>query len=277
MTKPRISVLMGGMIACAALGVAAVGQDAAPPARAPAEPADPRVAEILTRLEEREVPDLRGRVTWTVQYVVEEEPLRKFGRIWYKRKDPVPVFKVEFDTKIVGSRKEKEFGETHVFDGRWYTEMNSETRTITQRELRREKDASNPYRLGEGAFPLPFGQKKEDILREFEVRRVAEKKDDPAETDHLELTPRKDSSLYDKYEMIDFWVAREGPTSGLPVQIRASKLDPTGVVNSRITVTFRDVELNTGFADTEFRIEPPAGYDTQVISLDEAPGEIRRD
>lgn len=284
MTTPRITVRFGGIIALAAFAVAASAQNATDSAQGLPEAAerkatagDVRVDEILTRLEERDVPDLRSRVTWVVQYVVEEEPLRKMGRIWYKRKQPVPVFKVQFDTKIVGSRKEKDFGETHLFDGRWYTEMNSETKTITQRELRRETDTSNPYRLGEGAFPLPFGQKKADILREFDVRRIESKKGDPEETDHIELHPKKDSSLYDTYEMIEFWVERSGKNAGLPIQMRASKLDPTGTVNSRITVTFSDVELNSGFADTEFRVEPPPGYDAQMIPLDEPPRDADRD
>jgi hypothetical protein len=248
--------------------------DGAPRARAQDQPAvaprlDPLVDKILTRLEEREVHDLRAKVKWELTYVVEEqeEPDRKFGTIWYKAGKPVARFKVHFDTKIVGTSKRK-LDEEHLFDGRWYVELQSRTKMVTRREIRREGEKSNPYKLGEGAFPLPFGQKKADILAEFEVERLAEKVGDPPATDHLRLTPRPNTTTGRTYKSLEFWVARTGAHAGLPVKVLAGKKGGTGTVKSYITITFSEIELNSGFARNVFKIELPNGYEESVERLD---------
>lgn len=231
---------------------------------------DPVVDKILTRLENREVGDLHARVSWELRYVLdlEEDADKKLGRIWYAEADPVPRFLVDFDKQISGNRIRK-LDEKHLFDGRWYVELQSRTKTVTRREVRKEEDRGNPYRIGEGVFPLPFGQKKEDILREFEVRRVTKSgPDDPKNADHLQLRPREGSSTAQSYKQLDFWIAQEGKHAGLPVKVVTAKKDGTGKVNSFLTLTFDDIELNKGFSQKIFRIETPPGYEEYVEKLE---------
>lgn len=259
----------GGIILTLGLCVACLGADdreQKPPAAAEI---DPVVDRILTSIEQREVRELRAKIVWELTYAVEEEEDsdRKFGTIWYKHGSLSARFKVHFDTKIVGSTRRK-LDEQHLFDGRWYTELQSRTKTITRREIRRADDTGDPYKLGEGPFPLPFGQKKADILAEFEVSHVAAKKSDPPETDHLRLKPRPDTNTGRTYKTVDFWVARAGDIKGLPVKVVAGKKDGTGAVNSYITITFRDVRLNAGFDEGVFKIETPSGYESIVERLE---------
>jgi hypothetical protein len=259
---------VAGMIIILAAGVAVRGQ---PPPVTPASAAelDPLVDKILTRLERRAVHDLRAKLKWELTYAIEEdeETDAKFGTIWYKQEQPVSRFKVHFDTKITGSRKQA-LNEEHLFDGRWYVELQSLTKTVTRREIRREGATSDPYKLGEGAFPLPFGQKKADILAEFEVTRVPPKRHDPPESDHLHLVPRAGTNTGRTYKTLDFWVARAGDHAGLPVKVVAGKKDGTGAVNSYIEITFRDVELNTGFSTSVFKIDVPRDYEEIVERLE---------
>ena len=238
----------------------------------PAPPLDPEVDKILTRLEQRNVHDLRAKLKWVLRYVIEddEEPDVKLGTIWYKQTEPVAKFKVQFDAKLAGTRK-RNLDEQHLFDGRWYVECQSQTKTITRREIYRPDEKINPYKLGEGAFPLPFGQKKADILREFEVHRLDSKTDDPPDTDHLRLIPRPDTSTGRTYKTLDFWVSRASDLSGLPVKVVAGKKDGTGAVNSQIEITFSDVQLNLGLSDTVFEIATPSGYEEVVERLDDVP------
>lgn len=240
------------------------------PTTAPAAALDPEVDKILTRLEGREVRDLRAKLKWVLNYEIEadEEPDTKLGTIWYKQSEPSPKFKVKFDTKLAGSRK-RDLDEEHLFDGRWYVEMQSQTKTITRREIYRPDEKVNPYKLGEGAFPLPFGQKKADILAEFDVGRIEPKSDDPPDTDHLRLIPRPDTNTGRTYKTLDFWIARTGHLSGLPLKVVAGKKDGTGAVNSRIEISFTDVELNPGLAEGVFVINTPAGYEEVVERLEE--------
>jgi len=232
---------------------------------------DPRVERILTRLENRSVHDLRARVKWDLEYALGDKQT-KFGRIWYRVFDPVPRFKVRFDRKVAGTRADK-LNEQHLFDGRWYIELQSETKTLTRREIRRADDKSDPYKLGEGAFPLPFGQTKANIRREFEVLLIpANEKKDPKGTDHLKLTPRLGTRTAEQYKWVDFWIDRDGKYAGLPIRVRAAKRDGTGKVNSQITIAFSEIELNTGFDVGVFEIAKPPGYHEEVIPLDPPGG-----
>ncbi len=258
-----VSILIVGLVSVAVRPAA--GQVAA--SSAPA--IDPRIDRILTRLEQRHVSDLRARVVWELSYAVEEDTDtdRKFGQIWYKEQQPTARFKVRFDRKVVGNRQQK-LDEEHLFDGRWYVELQSRTKTVTRREIRRPDDKRNPYKLGEGAFPLPFGQKKADILREFEVRLIPPRKSDPPDTDHLRLIPRPGSETGRTYKTLDFWIVRSGRLSGLPVKVVAGKKDGSGALNSYITVSFSDVELNVGLSGSIFKIETPPGYEEIVERLE---------
>jgi hypothetical protein len=257
-----------GMIAVLATCVAAWAQSK------PADNADldPIVDKILTRLEARQVNDLRAKVRWELTYAIEEDEDAdiKFGEIWYKQVEPVAKFLVHFDAKIVGNSRRK-LDEKHMFDGRWYTELQSRTKTITRREIRRADEPGDPYRIGEGPFPLPFGQKKADILREFTVTRVPPAKGDPPATDHLKLVPREGASTGQTYKVIDFWVAQQGPAAGLPIKVRTAKKDGTGRVNSYITITFDRIQLNTGFSGSIFKIAKPPGYEYYEEKLEPIP------
>jgi hypothetical protein len=253
-----------GIIAVLAVGVTAWGQV---PVSGPV--LDPTVDRILTRLETRQVHDLRAKVSWKLRYVVdtEEDALTKQGEIWYRQDEPVARFLVRFDRKIVGGRAHK-LDERHLFDGRWYVEMNSETKTFTRREIRREGDPTNPYRLGEGPFPVPFGQKKQDVLKEFDVALVPPMASDPPQTDHLRLTPRPGSKTGESYRVVDVWIAQEGPIAGLPIKVESVKLDPGGQVNSFLTITFEDARLNQGFSTSVFELAPPPGFDQHEERLE---------
>jgi hypothetical protein len=249
-----------GMIAILAGCVAAGGQVASAPTTAPAA-LDPEVDRILTRLEERRVQDLRARVAWRQEYIndTEEDWVTKRGEIWYQKSEPVAKFAIHFTEKLTGTRRDP-LDERHVFDGCWYIEADARTKTVERREVRKPNDPTNPYKVGEGVFPLPFGQKKDDILREFSVAKIAPENSDPAGTDHLRLIPREGTKTGQSYKQLDFWVEREGPTAGLPSKVRVAKLRGTGQLDSHITFTFSDAQLNTGFSTSVFEFKTPSGY-----------------
>ena len=259
------------MIIALALGVAAGAQTSAPVSQpATSQSAlDPEVDQILSRLEERQVQDLHARVAWRQEFVNDapEDWLTKQGEIWYQKAEPVAKFLIRFTEKITGTRRDK-LDEQHMFDGCWYVKVESRTKTVERHEIRHANDAVNPYKVGEGVFPLPFGQKKADILREFDVHKVAPEPSDPPNTDHLHLVPRQGTRTGQNYKQLDFWIDREGPTAGLPIKVRVAKITGTGQLDSCIVITFSDAQLNTGFSSSIFDIKTPAGYTVTEERLD---------
>jgi hypothetical protein len=257
------------MIPAVAVVVAARAQTATrPAASAPASQSvaaqanlGPDVDRILTRLEERQVRDLHAQLAWRQEYVIdpEEDWVLKRGEIWYQKTEPVAKFFIRFTEKITVDRRDK-LDERHLFDGCWYVEANDRTKTVERREIRKPNDPGDPYKVGEGVFPLPFGQKKADILREFEVQKLPLEEKDPPNTDHLRMLPRQGTRTGESYKQLDFWIDRQGPTAGLPTKVRVAKIDGTGKLNSYITITFTDAKLNTGFSGSIFELKTPPGY-----------------
>lgn len=256
---------------------------AASPASAPAQsqPAggvdDPQVERILNRLEERDIRDVSARVIWKRAFLADlgSPPDELLGVIQYRDSRPTPKFIVAFETLIEGGRK-RPLVEKHLFDGEYYVHMQgrNNVNTITRTQVRRPDDKSNPFRIGEGQFPIPWGQRKADILREYEVKLMEPAKGDPPDTDRLRLTPRRTSRSYDRYQWIDFWIARGGDAAGLPVQVRVAELDGTGMLNSELTVSFEAPRFNTGVADSVFKIEKPdSSWSEEIVPLPEQPPE----
>ena len=187
------------IIAAAALAVPGLAQTAP----------DPVIDGILTQLEDREVKDLVADLRWQLEYPIEDDVDTKYGKVWFKEMDPVAKFRAHFNKKNFGNRRVK-INEEHLFDGRWYRMIQHDTKSIETQEIRGENDSSEPYRLGEGAFPLPFGQKKADILREFDVQLAPPTPVDPKNTHHLVLTPRPGMQMAPHYKQVDFWVEQQG-------------------------------------------------------------------
>lgn len=267
-----VALFAGGMIA--ALGTIVAGAAAAPPTTAPttdegATPLDPRVDRVLTLMQERKVESLHASIRWQLRYEVDEpdEADVKQGALWYRQMEPTAKFKVSFDKKIVMGRSWP-MDEEHLFDGRWYVEKNARANTVIRREIRRPDEKVDPYKLGEGPFPLPFGQAKQDIVDEFVVTWVERVADDPNETAHLRLVPREDTQTAQRYGEIHFWVRTEGPLSGLPMQVKASKKSGAGRIDSHLTLTFSDVALNEKIDADVFEIRTPPGWQEQVEPLE---------
>lgn len=233
---------------------------------------DPRVDEILSRLEERRVSDLEARLTWEVQHVMDapdQSDIRK-GKIWYKDREPIAVFLVDFDKKINGRRVTR-VDEKHMFDGQWYVTLREEQKIVERRQVRTPNDTRDPYKLGDGPFPVPFGQTKADILREFDVRLAPASKDDPKDTDHLLLYPKPRTQMHGKYERLHFWVERDGDKAGLPTKVKLEKYGGVGRVEQIITVTFERAKIDRGFKDNIFEIKTPSGWEETVEYQNQQP------
>lgn len=259
-----LAVFAGSAFACHAhqSASAPAGSTIAADAPAAAPPAlDPLIDKILTRLEQREVESLQAAIRWRLHYVTDDpkDDVARVGLISYKKDRPVAKFLIDFRRRIVGTTAQ-DLAEQHLFDGVWYVKLDEQTRSVERRQVRRPDDASDPFKLGEGPFPIPFGQSKEAILREFTVTRVEPAEDDPPGTDHLKLVPHPGGATAEKYKYVHFWIAREGVEAGLPIKVRAGKLKPTGQLDADITVTFTEPKLNPGLSGSIFKIDTPAGY-----------------
>jgi len=211
--------------------------------------ADPAVHEILQRLEKRggTIHDLSAKIVWEIFDEVLEDTQRKYGQLLFKRGEPYSKFLITFSRTVIEDQVIDK-AEEHLFDGRWYIEKREATKSVIKREIVRPGEKLDPFKVGQGPFPLPFGQKEQDILRNFEVALVRTDPKASPDTVHLKLVP-KGGQMAQRYREIHFYISRK---LDLPVKVVALQKD-----DKKMTVVFKDIRINRGIAGSRFVVTVP--------------------
>lgn len=232
-----------------------------PPATAPA--AAPSVDQILERLEKKgdQIRDLQTRITFSkIDPILEDKQVFQ-GILRFKEEKPNPHFLIQFD-KFTQEGMTRDAKEWHTFDGQWYTEARERTKTIVKRQVVRPGEQVNVFRLGQGPFPLPFGQKKADIEKHFEVRVVPSQASDPPNSFHIECTPKPGTEMEKKYGKIDFYIDK---VLDLPVRVRTTEK----AENVQVIADFpaSSIEVNKGLEAGELTLPELRDYQVDTVPL----------
>ena len=122
-----------------------------------------------------------------------------------------------------------------------YTRSLSQTRAFPGEKV-------DLFDLDTAPFPIPFGQKKDQILKNFEVKLVPPSGGDPAGTDHLMCIPKPGAAMSKDYEKLEFYVSRE---LHLPVKVVATELGGKKVTTAIFPDLAKD-SINAGLSDKDF-------------------------
>jgi len=216
---------------------------------------DPKVDGILDRLEVKgqSIKGLGCKVTYkyVTVFPVEDAQIKE-GELLFARTEPNSRFLIHF-TKMIADGIVSRRGEYFLFDGEWLTERNDKARTIIKRQIVRKGERVDPFKLGKGPFPLPFGQKRADILRNFKVRLKKFALGDPRNTHHLHCVPLPNTELARKYSRVDIFVSGK---IELPVRIMTERLSD----GNRIEVDFKEIDTDEAPALSRFQIEEPDNF-----------------
>jgi hypothetical protein len=228
----------------------------------PVSSGDVKVDAILDRLEVKGEA-IKGLKADLVYQYVTVEPFEsaqtKKGVLRFARGEPNAKFYVHFD-QLIADGVARATGEYFVFDGRWLVERNDRSRSIIRRQIAREGEHIDPFKIGEGPFPLPFGQRRNDILREFDVRLEKLDVGDPPGSDHLKCVPRPNTELAARYSRVEIFVDRR---LELPVRIVTERVRD----GNRIEVDFKKIDVNEAPAGSWFDIEEPEDFVVTVEPL----------
>ncbi|MGB0715221.1 MAG: LolA family protein, partial [Phycisphaerae bacterium] len=163
------------------------------PAKPSSASVDPKVHEILGRLEQRDqgLRNIKCTIKLVDEHMIELTKSEREGTIQFLMTDPNPLWMIYFEKNVVdGSRWGKQW---YLFDGRWLWEAQSRLKQVTRYEYVKPGEKVDFFDLDRAPFPLPFGQKRDKILKHFDVTLVPPQADDPAETDHLVCIPKAGS------------------------------------------------------------------------------------
>ena len=225
---------------------------AQPPAAAPAADTE-AIDRILTQLERRgdDVKDIKAAVSYRELDQLNLSERVKEGQILFLITDTNPLFFIQFDkTSVDGQFGKREW---YLFDGEWLYEVNERTSQVTQRQVTRPGEKVDLFDIESAPFPLPFGQKKDKILANFDVTLKPPGKGDPKNTDHLVCVPKADTRLARNYGKLEFFILKD---LHLPRRVVMTKSQEYEVV----TAEFPDLSIssiNAGVERADFK-EPKA-------------------
>jgi outer membrane lipoprotein-sorting protein len=200
--------------------------------------------------------DARGKdfKTFTANVTLKEESLdvggatTRSGKVCYEEQGNGNArIRVTFDKLKRGDRPEiNEQLEYELVDGK-LIERNYKTKSQVTQQIIRPGEKIDLFKLGQGPFPLPIGQPKEEVHKQFEVKKPESSKDDPDPpgTVHIQLLPNPDTKLARKLKTIDAWVDVK---SHMPVRI--ATIDHNETMDR--TTDLSNVQINPSLSDADF-------------------------
>ncbi|MDB5358305.1 MAG: hypothetical protein JWN24_4758 [Phycisphaerales bacterium] len=214
-------------------------------------PADPSIDVLLDALDQRgqSLKDFTANVRITEGNENITGITTRTGQVWFQKKGADDGrIRVLFDKRIEG-RIAKADKVEYLLDNGWLIDRDYRKRTETRRQVLKPGEKVNLLKLGEGPFPLPIGQKKEDVYKLFDVTKAAPGKNDPADTIHLILKPKPGTQFARKFSAIDVWVDRK---SHFPARIDTDNPDQSDAKKTELT----DVQINPpgGLKDGDFQL-----------------------
>ncbi len=269
------SIVLGAALILA-LGCAARPLAADPPAPAPpaqTQPATTQISqpphalspassaeEILDALDVRgvDLKDFSATVSTADTDPATGDSTVNRGKLLFQRKDPHDArFRITFEDRINGDRITHQKHE-YTLDNGWLIERDYDAKKEIRRQVVKLGEKVDLLKIGSGPFPLPIGQKKEDVLNLFEVKKIDLAKDDPPNTVCIGLTPRAGTPYARKFKSVYLWI---DPTNSMPRRI--TTVDSTGATEKTTDLT--DMKINPGLDNKDFaQTDLPAGWD-QIV------------
>ena len=187
----------------------------------PDEPESP-VDQLLERLEEEHgaIRLFSSPLTYRKDYDLEGDFETRLGEIAVTIDPPDRDVVLVFDRIIDASGHGTSRSEYHAFEEGWWIEMTPDRKRIVRRQISRPGEDLDPFKLGEGPFPLPLAQKADAVRRRFEAS-IGTLPDEPLfrglkGVEVLHLIPRVGTTAHEDHESIDLLFEK---TNLLPVGV----------------------------------------------------------
>jgi outer membrane lipoprotein-sorting protein len=191
--------------------------------------------------------DFTAKVTLTEEDAAAGDSTSRAGTVYFQKKsDGNARIHVLFDTQTSGGATTDQKVEYLLADG-WLTDRDYSRKTEIVRQVLKPGEKVDLLKLGEGPFPLPIGQTKEDVHQQFDVSKVPPAKNDPADSVHLKLAPKESTQFADKFSAIDVYVNLK---TGFPNRIVTIDDNQTVIRTTDLDVTAR----NSDVGDKEFKL-----------------------
>lgn len=258
--RPSLRVSAAALLLATGAALAQPARDAPTKAPAPKEqqPADPKkkpeaattetkeitnAEELLAALEtaDKKISTITAELNFTTvaSEVEGNDRQRRHGWLHFRNRSdaktadgkPAPdshaAASVRFDTLIQASNKQFEEKKTYVVNGPVVIERIEKEKLMYRYRIGRQDKPQDPLKLGEGPFPLPFGQQKQEVLSRFDALLTPSLenlegltgglRERLQSTYQLKLTPKKEAGVSSDVKEIRVWYQK---SDMLPVLAR---------------------------------------------------------
>lgn len=226
---------------------------------------------LLNALEQADadLESLAADIQYTRTFAIAGDRQIRTGRLYFTTKEraddsPDRRFAVHFERLRVGVRVRDE-EKAYIFDGEWFVERMPEERLFIKRQVVPPGESFDPLRIGEGPFPIPIGQKREDILERFEAELLDT--DDGLDNEalrrfargshQLRLIPRS-ADVADDLKEVRIWY-KQG--SLLPQMAFTRTRDGDESIVQLLNVRTNE-HIDTALLDTT---APRSGWDVEIV------------
>lgn len=133
--------------------------------------------DLLVALEtaDLEIKTFKAGIRYTRTFALAGDEQIRDGTLYYETIDrgdaKTPAsrrFAIQFTQLRVGKRVEKE-PKDYIFDGEWLVEKLEKDKQFIKRQVVPPGERFDPLRIGEGPFPVPVGQRRDDVLKRYRV------------------------------------------------------------------------------------------------------------
>ena len=178
------------------------------------------------------------------------EDSAQIGKVVYDAGNGNSRIKVSFDKKETeaadGKRMSQKQRLDYVLEGGWLTDRDYQKKLEVRRQVLRPGQKMNLLKLGEGPFPLPIGQDKDEVKKQFDASKIPPAADDPKGTIHLKLVPKSGTQFEKRFRQIDVFV---DPKSSMPARI--DTVEKAGTTRS---TELTNLKLNAGVKPEDFTL-----------------------
>lgn len=254
---------MAAVFVFASLAAAQIVPSTAPtsasgPATTSSAPAiDPAAYKLLAALEQAgtKYATLQAAIEYAVTDPNVGSTEVRNGTVAYQRQTEAASarFRIQFDNVKIDNAPVTAEKKEYAFDGQWLTITQGKIKNMTRKQVAAPGEKVEPLKLGKGPFPLPFGQKADEVTKMFAAKTRDPRPADPRNTAYLELTPHPGQEKEYDFSRLQMWIDRD---TSLPAKIISTER------NQQVkTVIFKDVRAGQTLDPKIFYPDKPAGWD----------------
>ena len=226
------------------------------------------VEALLDRLERsaEDLRDFQANIRYDIWDAVTEGLQIRGGELIYQvdPADKSKRFAINFNSLVIDQTRWDESVQ-YIFADGWVVEVDHKKKQFIKRQIVAPGEEFDPLKLGEGPFPLPIGQPKNEVLARFDVKLLDEPSDPflaerltTRDVEGIVLFPKPNTSEAEKFQRVEIFYDR---ATMLPVGINAvaaGAIDPDDPNSSnRKTVLLTNLKRNQGVDVAKLSIAEP--------------------